>query len=64
MRTRIGPLCVNACKTGQQDEDIATLGKLVASYGKATVVDILARRKHESSEELISKSRTIHLAQL
>jgi len=56
VRKRIGPFCVNACKAGQQDEDVATLGKLVASYGKATVVDILARRKHESSEELIGKS--------
>lgn len=55
VRTKLGPLCVEACSSGQQSADIVTLSKLVAAYGKATVKDIVARRGLESSAEIVGK---------
>ncbi|KAL1305579.1 hypothetical protein AAFC00_007184 [Neodothiora populina] len=54
VRQKIGPECLVACRSGQQEPEIVSLGKLVAAYGKITVKDLVVVRKHASSESIVA----------
>ena len=55
VRTQIGPQCVAACRSVHQEPEIITMGRLVAAYGKSAIKDIVAVRKHNSSQEIVGR---------
>lgn len=53
VRQKLGPECVKACRSGVQEPEIVSLSKLVSSYGKVTVKDVVAVRKSDASTQII-----------
>ncbi|GAB7347732.1 hypothetical protein MBLNU459_g5284t1 [Dothideomycetes sp. NU459] len=54
VRRKIGPRCVEHLHRGEQDPAMLAFGKLVTAYGKVNVKNVVQRREHDSSQEIIN----------
>lgn len=53
VRKSVGPECAAACISGWQEPSFLDQTKLVTSYGKITIKDIVAVRKSDFSTEIV-----------